>query len=52
MSYGSATTIPGIPSSIAEIFLFNLVFHDRVTPVSISTLKSPLGVIRVLPLKP
>ena len=28
------------------------VFHDRVTPISISTLKPPLGVIGVLPLKP
>ena len=28
-----------------------LVFHDRVTPVSVSTLKPPLGVIGVLPLK-
>ena len=29
----------GIPSSIVGILLFNLVFHDRVTPVSVSTLK-------------
>ena len=38
--------------SMAEILLFNLVFHDRVTPVSISTLKPPLGVIGILPMKP
>jgi len=43
---------PGIPSSMAEILLFNSVFHDRVAPVSVSTLKPPLGVIGVLPLKP
>ena len=42
---------PGILSSTAEIILFNLVFHDRVTPVSVSTLKPLLGVIGVLPLK-
>ena len=41
----------GIPSSTAEILLFNLVFYDGVTPVSVSTLKPPLGVIEVLPLK-
>ena len=41
-----------IPFSIAEILLFNLVFHDRVTPVSVSTLKPLLKVIGVLPLKP
>ena len=41
-----------ILSSMAEILLFNLVFHDRVTPVSVSTLKPPLGAIGVLPLKP
>ena len=29
----------GIPSSTAEILLFNLVFYDRVTPVSVSILK-------------
>jgi len=28
------------------------VFHDRVAPVSVSTLKPPLGAIGVLPLKP
>jgi len=37
---------------MAEILLFNSVFYDRVTPVSVSTLKSPLGVIGALPLKP
>ena len=30
---------------MAEILLFNLVFHDGVTPVSVSTLKPLLGVI-------
>ena len=30
---------PDILSSTAEILLFNLVFYDRVTPVSVSTLK-------------
>ena len=29
----------GIPSSMAGILLFNSVFHDGVTPVSVSTLK-------------
>jgi len=43
---------PGILSFMAEILLFNSVFHDGVTPVSVSTLKSPLGAIGVLPLKP
>ena len=42
----------GILSSMAEIILFNLVFHDGVTPVSVSTLKPLLGVIGVLSLKP
>ena len=42
----------GIPSSTVEILLFNLVFHDGVTPVSVSTLKPLLGIIGVLPLKP
>ena len=42
----------GIPSFTAEILLFNSVFHDGVAPVSVSTLKPPLGVIGVLPLKP
>ena len=41
-----------IPSSTVEILLFNLVFHDRVIPVSVSTLKPLLGAIGVLPLKP
>ena len=43
---------PDIPSSTAGILLFNSVFHDRVIPVSVSTLKLPLRVIEVLPLKP
>ena len=43
---------PGIPSSMAEILLFNSVFHDGVDPVSVSTLKLPLGVIGVVTLKP
>jgi len=42
---------PGILSSMVEILLFNSVFHDGVTPISISTLKPPLRVIGVLPLK-
>ena len=42
---------PGILSSMVEILLFNLVFHDRVTPISVSILKSLLGVIGVLSLK-
>ena len=42
----------GIPSSMVEILLFNSVFHDRVDPVSVSTLKLPLGVIGVVTLKP
>jgi len=33
------------------ILLFNSVFHDGVTPVSVSTLKPLLGVIEVLPMK-
>ena len=43
---------PGIPSFTVEILLFNLVFYDGVTLVSVSTLKPPLRVIGVLPLKP
>jgi len=43
---------PDILSSTAEILLFNSVFHDGVTPVSVSTLKPPLGAIGVLPMKP
>ena len=31
-----------------EILLFNSVFHDRVNPVSVSTLKLLLGVIEVV----
>ena len=42
----------GIPSSTAGILLFNLVFYDGVTPVSVSTLKPLLRVIGVLPMKP
>jgi len=41
----------GILSSMVEILLFNSVFYDRVTPVSVLTLKPLLGVIEVLPLK-
>ena len=41
-----------ILSSMVEILLFNSVFHDGVTPVSVLTLKPPLGAIDVLPLKP
>jgi len=37
---------------MTEILLFNSVFHDGVAPVSVSTLKPPLGAIGVLPLKP
>jgi len=51
-SYGSAAIILGIPSSTAEILLFNSVFHDGITPVSVSILKPLLGIIGVLPLKP
>ena len=40
-----------ISSSTVEILLFNSVFHDGVTPVSISTLKPLLGVIGALPLE-
>ena len=40
-----------ILSSIAEILLFDLVFHDRITSVSVSTLKPPLRVIEAIPLK-
>jgi len=41
-----------IPSSMVEILLFDSVFHDGVTPVSVLTLKPPLGVIEAIPLKP
>jgi len=37
---------------MAEILLFDLVFHDRVTSVSVSTLKPLLGVIGAILLKP
>jgi len=40
-----------ILSSIVEILLFNSVFHNGVTPFSVSTLKPPLGAIGVLLLK-
>ena len=50
--YGSATTIWGIPSSMVEILLFDSVFHNGVTPVSVSTLKPPLRVIGAILLKP
>ena len=33
-----------IPSFMAEILLFDSVFHVRVTPISVSILKPPLGV--------
>ena len=38
----------GIPSSMTEILLFNLVFHDGVNPVSVSTLKLLLRIIEVV----
>ena len=34
-----------------EILLFNMVFHGRVTPVSVSTLKPPLRIIGAILLK-
>ena len=37
---------------MAEILLFDLVFHDGVTPTSVSILKPLLGVIEALSLKP
>ena len=43
---------PDIPSSTVEILLFNLVFHNGVTPVSILTLKPLLRVIGAISLKP
>ena len=49
ISYSSTATIL---SFIAEILLFNLVFHDGVTPISVLTLKPLLGVIGAIPLKP
>ena len=39
-------------SSMTEILLTDSVFHDRVTPVSVSTLKPPLRVIGAILLKP
>ena len=48
---GQCCNPPGIPSSMAGILLFNSVFHNRVTPVSVSTLKPLLRVIEVLLLK-
>ena len=48
---GQCCKPPGIPSSKVEILLFNSVFHDGVTPISVSTLKSPLRVIGVVLLK-
>jgi len=42
---------PGILSSTVEMLLFNSVFYDGVTSVSVSTLKPLLRVIGVLPLK-
>jgi len=40
------------PPFTVEIFLFDSVFHDGVTPISVSTLKLLLGVIGALLLKP
>jgi len=37
---------------MAEILLFDLVFHDGVTSVSVEILKPPLRVIGALSLKP
>ena len=36
---------------MVEILLFDLVFYGRVTLVNVSTLKPPLRVIGVIPLK-
>jgi len=36
---------------MVEILLFDSVFHDRVTPVSVSILKPLLRVIGAIPLK-
>ena len=47
----SSSNYTSLPSMV-EILLFDLVFHDRVTPVSVSILKPLLGVIEALPLKP
>jgi len=38
--------------SMVKILLFDSVFHDRVTSISISILKPLLGVIGAIPLKP
>ena len=43
---------PDILSSTVEILLFDLVFHNKVTPVSVSILKPLLRVIEAIPLKP
>ena len=47
----SSPNYTSLPSMV-EILLFDLVFHDRVTSVSVSTLKPLLGVIGALSLKP
>jgi len=47
----SSPNYTSLPFAV-EILLFDLVFHDSVTPVSVSTLKPPLGVIGALSLKP
>jgi len=52
MSYGGAATLWVFHLPQWKILLFNLVFHGKVTPVSVLILKPPLGVIGVLPLKP
>ena len=57
--YPSRNYIPAMISSpnytslptIAEILLFDSVFYDRVTPVSVSTLKPLLRVIETILLK-
>ena len=36
---------------MTEVLLFDLVFYGRVTPVSVETLKPPLGVIGAILLK-
>ena len=36
---------------MAEIFLFDSVFYDGVTPISVSILKLLLRVIEAIPLK-
>ena len=42
----------GILSSMAEILLFDSVFYDRVTLVSVSILKPLLRIIEAILLKP